>query len=49
MVWLFARQAMLVPGTEFLNTRAFLPKVLAANELKHDHMGDHPLRILLIG
>lgn len=38
-----ARQAMLVPGTEFLNTRAFLPKVLAANELKHDHMGDHLL------
>lgn len=38
-----ARQAMLVPGTEFLNTQAFLPKVLAANELKHDHMGDHLL------
>lgn len=38
-----ARQAMLVPGTEFLNTRAFLPKVLAANELKHDHMSDHLL------
>ena len=38
-----ARHAMLVPGTEFLNTRAFLPKVLAANELKHDHMGDHLL------
>ena len=38
-----ARHAMLVPGTEFLNTQAFLPKVLAANELKHDHMGDHLL------
>lgn len=38
-----ARQAMLVPGTEFLNTQAFLPKVLAANELKHDRMGDHLL------
>ena len=38
-----ARQTMLVPGTEFLNTQAFLPKVLAANELKHDHMGDHLL------
>ncbi len=38
-----ARQSMLVPGTEFLNAQAFLPKVLAANELKHDHMGDHLL------
>ena len=38
-----ARQTMLVPGTEFLNTQAFLPEVLAANELKHDHMGDHLL------
>lgn len=38
-----ARQTMLVPGTEFLNAQEFLPKVLAANELKHDHMGDHLL------
>ena len=38
-----ARQTSLVPGTEFLNTQAFLPKVLAANELKHDHMSNHLL------
>ena len=38
-----ARQTMLVPGTEFLNTQAFLPKVLAANELKRNHMGNHLL------
>lgn len=38
-----ARQAMLVPGTEFLNTQAFLPKVLAANELKRNHMSNHLL------
>ena len=38
-----ARQTRLVPGTEFLNTQAFLPKVLAANELKRNHMGNHLL------
>ena len=38
-----ARQTMLVPGTEFLNTQAFLPKVLAANELKRNHMSNHLL------
>lgn len=38
-----ARQTMLVPGTEFLNTQAFLPKVLAANELKYAHMSNHLL------
>ena len=34
---------MLVPGTNLLKPEAFLPKVLAANDLKHDHMGDHLL------
>lgn len=29
---------MLVPGTNLLKPEAFLPKVLAANDLKHDHM-----------
>lgn len=38
-----ARQTSLVPGTEFLNTQAFLPKVLAANELKRNHMSNHLL------
>lgn len=38
-----ARQTRLVPGTEFLNTQAFLPKVLAANELKRNHMSNHLL------
>ena len=37
------RQTSLVPGTEFLNTQAFLPKVLAANELKRNHMSNHLL------
>ena len=34
---------MLVPGTNLLKPEAFLPKALAANDLKHDHMGDHLL------
>lgn len=38
-----ARQTSLVPGTEFLNIQAFLPKVLAANELKRNHMSNHLL------
>lgn len=38
-----ARRSMLVPGTNLLKPEAFLPKVLAANDLKHDHMGDHLL------
>lgn len=38
-----ARQSMVVPGTNLLKEEVFLPKVHAANNLKHDHMGDHLL------
>ena len=37
------RQSMLVPGTNLLKVEAFLPKILAANELTHDHMSNHLL------
>ena len=37
-----ARQAMLVPGTEFLNTRAFLPKVLGRQRTQARPYGRSP-------